>query len=83
MTDTTNREAAGAMNTNGLHTNTNKIDFRTDAAINQANNGNAIATQLECLTLAGLVIHKDSVGDFAVCKFGMTCYCNDFARRLG
>ena len=87
MTDTTtnNKEAAGAINTNGLHTDTNKTDCCTDTAINQAtaNNRNAIATQLECLALAGHVIHKNSAGDLIVCKFGIPCYFKDFARRLG
>lgn len=84
MTDTTtNKKAAGAINTNGLHTDTNAANFRTDAAINQANDGNAIATQLECLALIGHVIHKGSAGYFTVCKSGMTRYSKDFARQLG
>ena len=86
MTDTTNnKEAAGAINTNGLHTGTNKTDFRTDAAINQATAGhrNATAKKLECLALAGRVIQKNSVGDFVVFKFDMPHHFKDFARRLG
>lgn len=31
------------------------------------------------LTVAGHTIHKGHVGDFTVCKYGMTRYCKDFA----
>lgn len=86
MTHTTSIEdARSACNTEGLPTDSNTVNFRPHGAIKKAPDGRVadIATQLECLTLAGLVIHKDSVGDFTVCKFGMTCYCKDFARLLG
>ena len=90
MTHTnTTQKAAGASNTNGLHTYTNGANFRTDGAINQAPDGNAITTQLARLALAGHTTHKGSVGDFTVCKYGMTRYCKDFTelqaftRQLG
>ena len=90
MTHTnTTQKAAGASNTNGLHTHTNGTNFRTDGAINQAPDGNAIATQLARLALAGHTTHKGSAGDFTVCRYGMTRYCKDFtelqafARQLG
>ena len=90
MTHTnTMQKAAGASNTNGLHTDTNNANFRTDGAINQAPDGKAIATQLARLGLAGHVVHRGEIGDFTVCKYGMTRYCKDFtelqafARLLG
>ena len=90
MTHTnTMQKAAGASNTNGLHTDTNGTNFRTDGAINQAPDGKAIATQLARLALAGHTVHKGGAGDFTVCKHGMTRYCKDFtelqafARQLG
>lgn len=36
MTNTTTQKAAGAINTNGLHTDTNETDFRTGDATGQA-----------------------------------------------
>ena len=75
---TTNEKAAGASNTNGLHTDTNGANFRTDDAIDQAHDGNAIAAQLARLALAGHVVHKGSAGDFTVCKYAMVRYCKDF-----
>ena len=90
MTHTnTTKKAAGASNTNGLHTDTNGANFRTHGAINQAHDGKAIATQLAHLATAGHIVHKGSAGDFTVCKYGMTRYCKDFtelqafARQLG
>jgi len=41
--------------------------------------GNAIATQLARLALAGHIVHRGDIGDFTVCKYGMTRYCKDFA----
>lgn len=46
----TNEKAAGAINTNGLHTDTNAVDFRNVDAIQQADDGKAIASQ-DSLTL--------------------------------
>ena len=40
-----NEKAAGAQNTNGLHTDTNSANFATGGAIDQASDGNAIAGQ--------------------------------------
>ena len=42
----TTKKAAGAINTNGLHTDTNGQKFRTDGAIRQAPAGNVIAHQV-------------------------------------
>lgn len=73
----------------GLHTDTNNANFRTDGAIDQAPDGNAIANQIARLALAGDHVHKGGEGDFIVCKYGMTRYCADitelaaFARQLG
>jgi hypothetical protein len=48
MTDTnTKKKAAGASNTNGLHTDANNLDFVICEAFNQAHHGKAIAIQLE------------------------------------
>ncbi|MDD5336157.1 MAG: Rha family transcriptional regulator [Rhodoferax sp.] len=43
-------KAADAINTNGLHTHTNAVDFRTVDAIQQADHGKTVAT-LDSLTL--------------------------------
>ncbi len=90
MTHTnTVRKAAGASNTNGLHTDTNGANFLTDGASQQALDGNAIANQIGRLALAGHVVHRGSLGDFTVCKYSLTRYCANFAelaafaRRLG
>ena len=90
MTDTiTIEKAAGASNTNGLHTDTTGANFRTVGAIEQAHDGSAIANQLARLALAGHVVHRGDIGDFTACKYGMTRYCKDFAelqafaRQLG
>ena len=83
------QKAAGASNTNGLSTDTNGANFRTDGAIQQAPDGKAIATQLAELAIAGHVVHKLIDGGYLVCKYGMTRYCKDFAelqafaRQLG
>ena len=90
MTHTnTTQKAAGASNTNGLHTDTTGVDFRTDGPIQQAHDGKAIANQMARLALAGHIVHRGDIGDFTVCKYGMTRYCKDFAelqafaRQLG
>lgn len=90
MTHTnTMQKAVRATNSNGLHTDTNGAYFRTDGAIEQAPSGKAIATQLAQLAIAGHVVHKGQSGDYTVCKYGMTRYCQDFealqafARQLG
>ena len=51
--------------------------------------GKAEATQIAELALAGHAVHKGKSGDYLVCKYGLTRYCQDlddlqaFARRLG
>ena len=83
------KKAVGAINTNGLHTDTNGANFLTDGAIQQAHDGNAIANQIARLALAGHTVHTGGTGDFLVSKYGMTRHCNDFAelqvfaRQLG
>ncbi len=74
MTTNTNEKAAGAINTNGLHTDTNGANFPTVEA-----QGKAIATQVARLALAGHVVHKGQHDDFTVCKYGLSRYCTDFA----
>ena len=54
MTHTnTNEKAAGATNTNRLHTDTNVLNFAIDGAIRQAPDGKAISNQMAVLALAG------------------------------
>lgn len=83
------KKAAGASNTNGLHTDIINSNFRTAGVIEQVHDGKSIATQLAHLALAGHVVHCGDMGDFTVCKCGMTRYCKDFAelqafaRQLG
>lgn len=49
----------------------------------------AEATQIAELALAGHAVHKGRSGDYMVCKYGLSRYCQDFddlhafARRLG
>jgi hypothetical protein len=84
MTTNTTQKAAGAINTNGLHTDTNDLDFATGQR-----HCKAIATQLAQLAIAGHAVHKGQSGDYLVCKYGMSRYCQDFAelqafaRQLG
>lgn len=46
-------------------------------------------TQIAKLALAGHAVHKGQSGDYLVCKYGMSRYCQDFlelqafARKLG
>lgn len=80
MTHTnTNEKAAGASYTSGPHTDTNGVNFRTAGTIDQAHDGKALATQLQRLALAGHTVHRGDIGDFTVCKYGMSRYCQDFA----
>jgi hypothetical protein len=89
MTTNIMKKAAGAINSNGPHTDTNSIDFLTAAALEQAPSGKSIATEIARLALAGHAIHKGSAGDFTVCKYGLAKYFQDFAelqafsRKLG
>ena len=81
---TINKKAAGASNTNGLHTDTNSANFPT-----AEQKSKAIANQIAVLALAKHHVFKGDMGDFTVCKYGMTRYCADFAelqafaRKLG
>jgi hypothetical protein len=89
MTINTTQKAAGAINTNGLHTDTNGADFRTGDATGQAPDGKAIATQIACLALAGHAVHQLTGGGFLVSKYSYTHHAKDFAalqdfaRKLG
>jgi hypothetical protein len=89
MTTNTMQKAAGATNTNGLHTDTNGIDFRTVGAVEQSPNGKAIATQIAHLALAGHTVHQLADGGYLVSKYSYTHHANDFAalqdfaRKLG
>jgi hypothetical protein len=89
MTTNTTQKAAGAINTNGLHTDTNGEDFRTSGAIEQAQDGKAIATQIACLALAGHAVHQLHDGGYLVSKYSYTHHAKDFAglqafaRKLG
>jgi hypothetical protein len=89
MTTNTTQKAAGAINTNGLHTDTNRADFGTDDATRQAPGGKAIATQIACLALAGHAVHQLNDGGYLVSKYSYTHHAKDFAalqdfaRKLG
>ena len=89
MTTNTMQKAAGAINTNGLHTNTNGADFRTGEAIEQAPTGKAIATLIATLALAGHAVHQLTDGSYLVSKYSYTHHAKDFAelqdfaRKLG
>jgi hypothetical protein len=84
-TDTTNGKAPGAINTEGLTTDTtNDLNFATGDRPRKA-----IATQVAELAIAGHAVHQLSDGGYLVCKYGYTHYAPDFAalqafaRRLG
>ena len=84
-TDPTNEKAPGAINTEGLTTDTtNDLNFATGTRRSKAE-----ATQIAELALAGHAVHKGKSGDYLVCKYGMSRYCQDFdelqlfARKLG
>ena len=81
----TNEKAPGATNTEGLATDTtNDSHFATGIRHRKAE-----ATQIAELALAGHAVHKGGNGDYLVCEYGLTRYCQDFddlqafARRLG
>ena len=87
MTDTTNGKAPRACDSEGLDINTtNDLDFATGTRHRKAE---AEATQIAELGLAGHAVHKGKTGDYLVCKYGMSRYCQDFdelqafARKLG
>lgn len=89
MTTNSTQKAAGAINTDCLHTDTNGTDFRIGDATGQAPDGKTIATQIACLALAGRAVHQITDDGNLVCKYGYSYYANDFAalqvfaRKLG
>jgi hypothetical protein len=76
MNHTTNNEKApGAINTEGLTTNTNNdLNFATGQRPSKA-----IATQVAQLAIRGHAVHQLKDGGFLVCKYGHTFHANDFA----
>ena len=84
-TDPTQQKAPGAINTEGLETDTtNDLNFPTGTR-----HSKAIATQVAELAIRGHAVHQLKDGGFLVCKYGHTFHANDFAelqafaRRLG
>ncbi len=84
-TDPTNEKAPGAINTEGLATDTtNDLNFATGKRRSKA-----IATQVAELVIWGHAVHQLKDGGFLVCKYGHTFHAHDFAelqafaRRLG
>ena len=84
-TETTNRKAPGATNTEGLRTNiTNHLNFATGVK-----HSKEIGTQVAELARRGHAVHHLKDGGFLVCKYGHTFHAADFAelqvfaRRLG
>ena len=84
-TDPTNGKAPGAINTEGLTTDTtNDLNFAIGTR-----HSKAIATQVAELASRGHAVHQLKDGGFLVCKYGHTFHANDFAelqafaRRLG
>jgi hypothetical protein len=84
-TDPTNGKTPGAINTEGLETDTtNDLNFATGTRPSKA-----IATQVAELAIRGHAVHQLKDGGFLVCKYGHTFHANDiaelqaFARRLG
>ena len=85
MTSHTNEKAPGAINTDGLTTDTtNDLNFATGTR-----HSKAIATQVAKLAIRGHAVHQLKDGGFLVCKYGHTFHAIDFvelqafARRLG
>lgn len=84
-TDPTIEKAPGAINTEGLETDTtNDLNFATGTR-----HGKAEATQIAELAIRGHAVHQLKDGGFLVCKYGYTHHAPDFeslqafARRLG
>ena len=84
-TGTTNEKAPGAINTEGLTTDTtNDLNFATGTR-----HSKAIATQVAELAIRGHAVHPLKDGGFLVCIYSHTFHANDFAelqafaRRLG
>ena len=85
MNHHTSEKALGAINTEGLTTDTtNDLNFATGTR-----HSKAIATQIAELAIRGHAVHQLKDGEFLVCKYGHTFHANDFAesqafaRRLG
>ena len=83
--DTTNGKTPGAINTEGLDTDTtNDLNFATGTR-----HSKAIATQVAQLAIRGHAVHQLKDSGFLVCKYGYTFHAIDFAelkafaRRLG
>ena len=85
MNHHTNGKAPGACDSEGLdNTTTNDLNSATGTRP-----GKAEATQIAELALAGHAVHKGKCGDYLVCKYGLSRYCQDFedlqafAQKLG
>jgi hypothetical protein len=82
--NTTNRKAPAPTKVQGAFQNSTEPDCPTASP-----ECKAIGMQIQQLALAGHVVHKGQSGDFLVCKYGMSRYCQDFAelqafaRQLG
>ena len=81
----TNRKASGAINTEGLDTDTNnELNFAMGTRQSKA-----IAAQVAELVTPGHAVHPGQSGDYLVSKYGMTQRCENFAelqaftRQLG
>lgn len=84
-TSPTNEKALGAINTEGLETDsTNDLNFATGTRRSKA-----VTTQIAQLAIAGHAVHQLADGGYLVCKYGHTHHATDFealqafARRLG
>ena len=78
-TDPTNGKTAGAINTEGLETDTtNDLNFATGTR-----HSKAIATQIAELAIAGHAVHTLANGGYLVCKYGQTFHAADFAELQG
>lgn len=79
-----NEKDPSATNTGPFEKQTNALDFHTTVPPRKV-----IAIQIAQLAKAGHVVHQYIGGDYIVCKYGMTRYCQDldelaaFARQLG
>ena len=83
--DPTTEKAPGAINTEGLTTDTtNDLNFATGTR-----HSKAIATQVAELALRGHEVHQLTDGGYLVCKYGYTHHAPDFealqafTQRLG
>lgn len=72
--DTSNKKALGAINTEGLTTDTTNDLY---SAIG-ARQSKAIATKIAELAIAGHAVHQTADGGFLVCKYGYTYHAPNF-----